>query len=200
MFYKQKIELKELDMADIIIGDLLQSNVDLIVQQSNCLTVRPQGLALKIKEKLGIDPYSKRKESKINNIAIKNHRGTPGTIDVIKRSPMIFKNTIRPTFVCCLYGQYQPGKINKYPKYRKVTKEDGILETNRQREEWFQQGLNELKKWVLENNIQSIAFPYKIGCGLAGGKWANYYLMIINFAMDINDTKKIDVKVIELDK
>lgn len=175
-------------MANIESGDLLTANVNVIVQQSNCLTTHSHGLSAAIKKTLNIDPYECRKESNVKNIAIPLNRGKPGTIQM-------FKTKTTPNYVCCLFGQYQPGKINKYPKYTRVTKKDGILETNRQREAWFKEGLDKLKEWVLKNEVKSIAFPYKIGCGLAGGKWQNYYIMIINFAMDLYD-EKINVKVI----
>jgi hypothetical protein len=41
-------------------------------------------------------------------------------------------------------------------------------------------------------NIISIAFPYKIGCGLAGGKWEDYESMIYKFA---KENPNIKVKI-----
>lgn len=52
------------------------------------------------------------------------------------------------------------------------------------REEWFLCCLNELKTFMEQNDITEIAFPYGIGCGLAGGNWDKYYQMIEEFAKD----------------
>ncbi len=59
------------------------------------------------------------------------------------------------------FGQYYPGK----PKYR---------EQEKKRYRWF---LNCLKliESTFKNNTVSIAYPYKIGCGMAGGNWDLYY-------------------------
>jgi len=60
-------------------GDLLTTPVDIIVQQTNCLTVRPFGLSKTISQKLNIDTYKSRKCLKTEkNLAIKEDRGTPG--------------------------------------------------------------------------------------------------------------------------
>lgn len=67
-----------------------------------------------------------------------------------------------------LVGQYRPGG----PKQN---------ETRIQREQWFQQGLLKIQDIA---DLQSIAFPYNIGCGLAGGTWDNYKKMIDQFAYD----------------
>lgn len=44
-------------------------------------------------------------------------------------------------------------------------------------------------------NLVSIAFPYMIGCGLAGGNWDRYYQMIETFS---ENNPNVDVKVIQL--
>ena len=35
------------------------------------------------------------------------------------------------------------------------------------------------------DDINKIAFPKYIGCGMAGGNWSNYYKMIIEFAKSV---------------
>jgi hypothetical protein len=69
-------------------------------------------------------------------------------------------------FVINLMGQYSPGKVTKN-------------ETAEMREKWFTDCLNEILKI---HDLESIGFPYNIGCGLAGGDWKNYYEMIEQFA------------------
>ena len=175
----------------VVKGDLLKFKGDAIVQQNNCLTTRTHGLSSAIKKEFGVDSYSIREDSKAKNIAVQEDRDLPGSIQV-------FETGINPKYVVCLFGQYQPGTPNKYPKYKKASDEDGVVETYKIRETWFEQGLNELKKWILDNKIKSIGFPYKIGCGLARGKWDNYNAMIINFHQELNEVSKVDVSIIQL--
>jgi len=78
----------------------------------------------------------------------------PGTIEVVGRG--------KKRFVCAMYAQFQPGKSTKEP-----------------REKWFKLCLDKINKI---KNLREIAFPYQIGCGLAGGLWDNYKTMIEKFA------------------
>lgn len=41
--------------------------------------------------------------------------------------------------------------------------------------EYFENGLEKIKSI---KNLQSLAFPYKIGCGLAGGSWEDYLKLL----------------------
>ena len=55
-------------------GDLLRFSADVIVQQTNCLTINSQGLAKNIATRFGIDVYEKRqpvfiKDNNINSVA-----------------------------------------------------------------------------------------------------------------------------------
>ena len=85
--------------------------------------------------------------------------------DNIKRKPGTIKVHGR---VINLFGQKYPGKPRSY-------------ETKEQRIEWFKQGLDEIKK--LKPN--SLAFPYQIGCGLAGGEWDEYYKILKKLENDL---------------
>ena len=49
-----------------------------------------------------------------------------------------------------------------------------------ERERWFAQCLEELGQC---DSYQNLAFPYQIGCGLAGGNWSRYLAMIQDFAV-----------------
>ena len=52
-------------------------------------------------------------------------------------------------------------------------------DTPQHRIRWFKQRLNELGQ---RNDLRTIAFPYKIACGLGGGKWRVYFELIERFA------------------
>lgn len=92
-------------------------------------------------------------------------RSVPGTIDVIGR-------------VINMYSQYYPG----HARYNNDT--DG------KRRKWFKKCLFEISKI---DGIESVAFPYKIGCNLAGGNWNENRKMLENFSK-INP--EIDVFVV----
>lgn len=64
-----------------------------------------------------------------------------------------------------LLAQDQPGKSSRQ-------------ETQEQREKWFFDGLAQIERI---DGLESIAFPYGIGCGLAGGNWSVYFSMISAF-------------------
>ena len=53
-------------------------------------------------------------------------------------------------------------------------------DTPQEREQWFAQCLEELGQC---DSYQNLAFPYQIGCGLAGGNWSRYLAMIQDFAV-----------------
>ena len=57
---------------------------------------------------------------------------------------------------------------------------ESFRDTPEEREQLFQQCLEELRKC---DSYQNLAFPYKVGFGLAGGNWDHYLPMIKNFAV-----------------
>ena len=56
-------------------------------------------------------------------------------------------------------------------------------ETFEARAEYFQQCLDQIKEIP---DLDSIAFPYNIGCGLAKGNWPLYEKMLADFAREVN--------------
>ena len=127
-------------MVRAIKGNLLDSTEDFMVQQCNCITNYPKGLA-----KTMFQTYP---EADTYTTGI--HR-MPGTIHVFGR-------------VVNLYGQVYPGR----PRFSKQ---------RASRIRLFQKGLDK----ILELAPSSVAFPHRIGCGLAGGDWKVYSKMIRDF-------------------
>lgn len=68
------------------------------------------------------------------------------------------------------------------------------FDSSSQREEWFHQCMLSIIK--LEG-VKSIAFPYQIGCGLAGGNWENYYKMITKFTENNPQIQFVMYKYVE---
>src|SRR5690606_28034969 len=91
---------------------------------------------------------------------------TPGDI-------VICGNDIDQRYVIGIYGQYYPGSSNS------------SNDTEEMRKQWFFQGLKKIRKIP---NIESIAFPARIGCGLAGGDWNFYYNLLEKFSESLPNT------------
>lgn len=77
-------------------------------------------------------------------------------------------------YVINMMAQYYPGA----PKY---------FDTSEYREKYFKVCL---EKMAQIPNLESVAFPYLIGCGLADGEWENYLKMIKDFE------RKVDARVV----
>jgi len=71
-------------------------------------------------------------------------------------------------YIIAMLGQFYPGKT-KYPSSRK----DGF----QARLDYFESCLEQMKHLK-----GSFAFPWRIGCGAAGGSWEKYLLAIKNFS------------------
>jgi O-acetyl-ADP-ribose deacetylase (regulator of RNase III) len=69
-------------------------------------------------------------------------------------------------YVINMFSQFFPGNYSE-------------KDTLSLRESYFKECLNKI---LLIEGIQEIAFPYKIGCGLAGGNWEIYEKMIDDFS------------------
>ena len=153
------------DSSDSVVptirANLLDATQEYIAQQCNCYTVRAHGLAATISKHHG-NPYETRRPVAPNrNLAVKEDRDVPGTIRILDNR------------VICMFAQLCPGKPGRYKSYP-----DYHIDTYTQRIEWFQQCLEAIQDMA----PKSVAFPWTIGCGLAGGDWDTYKKMIEDFA------------------
>ena len=159
-------------MLTIVEGNLLNATEQVIVQQINCLCVKPHGLSQTIANRYPYaNFYAKRRRVGTRNLAVVEDRPIPGSI-CVSHSP-----TNGPIVIglCSQYDYGRPGK-----SYRTKIQDDNF----QLREKWFCQSLNLLSTWLIENNIKGVAFPYMIGCGLGGGNWNNYLNTLTLFAQD----------------
>lgn len=158
--------------CEVVLCDLLKTTVEeepIIVHQCNCITQYGKGLSHEIFKKY---PYANTYRLRTDI----SKRSVPGTIDVKKEN-----NESR--IIINLYGQYYPN----VGKYKGDLAADRIL--------YFQKGLEAIKAYCMLEHKQSLAFPYGIGCGLAGGNWQVYERMINDFA---NENKTIRVRLYKL--
>lgn len=139
-------------------GNLLKASEQYIAHQCNCVTRRSAHLSKKIFTRFPhANIYSERQEGQHNSL---------GTIEI--------RGDGEERFVINMLGQYYPGRT-KYPNSQK----DGF----KARENAFWKCLER----ILEiEDMKSIAFPFGIGCGAAGGNWPTYLTMIENFADHTN--------------
>jgi hypothetical protein len=138
----------------------------IILHQINCLTVNAHGLSDKLFEKFPYsNVYGQRKQEGRRNLAIPSDRGIPGNITVSweKDKPVIIG----------LLAQYDFSTVH-YQYRRKI-----IEETVEMREKWFKECLEKVGEFLRINPQRCIVgIPFKIGCGLAGGKWERYHSML----------------------
>lgn len=176
-------------MISTVDGDILYADADVIVQQCNCITKTALGLSESIKRILGVDPYGHRRLMKgKRNCAIKEDQGKPGTTVLYDRGA----SAKQPRYVACMMAQFSPGKPGKPVS---TPSNDSYM----QRLGWFKaclENLTELIEVISSDPAIKIkvAFPYLIGCGLAGGKWEDYIEIIEKWALANKD--KVSVSLI----
>lgn len=158
-------------------GDLLDAKEDYIVQQNCCIACRPHGLSQTIADRY---PYANPYQllipmKKGGNTATEETRYIPGTCEIFGSG--------EERKVACLFGQYAMGKPGKYNSF-------GIPDTAEDRIRYFEEALEDLVRQI--PHTSSVAFPYKIGCGLAGGNWVKYSMILQKFAKK-NPSMKIVV-------
>lgn len=155
----------------IIVGDLLTAKEKYIVHQTNCVSTHAGGLAYFLFKKYPYaDIYHDRTEedSDINSL-----RDNPGDIS-------IKGNGLDQRYIINLMGQLYPGVHNK------------SNDSEMRRLEYFSTGLIKISKI---HNLESIAFPYKIGCGLGGGDWNHYHALVEAFAKLVYDNQGAKVTI-----
>ena len=143
-------------------GDLLKASTEYIVQQNCCTAVRAHGLSEIIASKWSeVNPYKDRKKYK-GNWAVKEDRPEPGTIMVYE---LVYPEQREDQLkgVICAFAQYCHGKPGIYKDPLGLDKKDKSTD----RIGYFRECI----ETITELNPKSVGFPYRIGCGLAGGDW-----------------------------
>jgi hypothetical protein len=149
---------------EIIEKSIFMSPSKYIVHQCNCVTNYAAHLAFSIfKQFPYADIYTNRTKP-----------DQPGTI-------IIRGDGIQQRYVVSLLGQYFPGK----PKYPTSIKDGFDV-----RKLYFKKSLLELAKVP---DLESVSFPYGIGCGAAGGDWSAYLEMIEDFNNSVKSNAIVSV-------
>lgn len=142
----------------IVEGDLLQAKEKYLAHQTNCMSTHAAHLSASVfREFPYADIYSERRKP-----------SRPGTI-------VIRGDGKKERFVINMLGQYYPGAPKDISRR---------CDSQELRETYFDRCLQKIAK-VPE--LASIAFPFNIGCGAAGGEWENYREMLRNFANRVRE-------------
>ncbi len=153
--------------AKIIEGDILDSNAQYIAHQCNCTSSGASGVAKAIFDKY---PYANiyAERNSMSKNAPFWHK--PGEIYIRGGLPTDGRLVINMT------SQVLPGGPRKLFE---VAPGMSVSETSEVREQLFVQCLRKIKSI---QTLESVAFPWKIGCGMGGGNWERYLFVINRFA------------------
>ena len=153
-------------MIEIVTGDLLESKAKYIAHQCNCITQNSAGTALSIFDRFPYaNTYALRKADD-NGKTISTD--VPGTIAILGDGK-------DQRYVINMYAQFYPGK----PKYPQSSLDGTAIRLT-----YFYKCLLRIAKIP---DLESIAFPWRIGCNLGGGDWERYLGNITNFAQFVKE-------------
>ena len=158
------------------IGDLFDSEETYLCHQCNCVTEKSAHLAKSVFTKYPYaDVYSARFiKNEFEESRQFRYQDTPGTIRLCGDGE-------KDRYVIAMFAQFYPGNSNN-----SYSKRDGYGA----RLKYFKSCLKEMES--LEG---SFAFPYRIGCGAAGGHWEFYKKAIEEFSERISGDVVIYQKV-----
>ena len=149
----------DLSFPDGLLDPKLSDFTSNLAHQINALGLKPGGLAAALIER---SPYA-------NPFQGRDHNGTQehllGTVRIDKDPS---KDPENPT-IFSLYAQLHGGGPGKHPH-----------DSREHRVAYFESAIADLK--AKAPRLESIAFPEKIGCAIAGGHWHEYSSIIHNFA------------------
>lgn len=152
-------------MIEIVTGSIFDAKEKYICHQCNCVTKKAAHLS---KDMFAHFPHA-------DVYTGRTTPNVPGTI-------AIRGNGLDQRYVINIFGQYYPGE----PKDAE-SELDGYLA----REKHFYHGLLRIAKIP---DLESVAFPWKVGCGAAGGDWKIFQGNINNFAKYVSE--KFGTKVV----
>jgi O-acetyl-ADP-ribose deacetylase (regulator of RNase III) len=151
-----------------LIGNILYAGDKYIIHQTfaklkidNALNRSGQGLGKALFDRY---PYANVYANRVENYEPQQHE-LPGNI-------IICGDGIKQRFIINAIGQYYPS----------ISDEHDALDTKLKRQEYFEACLDKVSRI---NNIQNIAIPWGIACGVGGGDWSIYFNMLQTFSKKI---------------
>jgi len=135
-------------MIKIIDGNILEAKENIIGHSCNCMGVMGSGLAKQIRNKY--PKVFKDYQTYLTNIKFSIQ--ALGKCQIVKAE--------ENKYIANLFGQYKYGRDKQYTDYTAL-----------------EEALFSLKVSAKDHN-KSVAIPFNIGCGLAGGSWEVVYKII----------------------
>ena len=129
-------------------GNVLDAQTDIIAHQVNCQGVMGAGLAKQVRNKYP-QAYREYQEE-----CMFEH-----TINLLGKCQLIKVDDSK--WIANLFGQDDYGRDKRYTNYEAIYT-----------------ALSDLAVQMLDNGMESVAIPYKMSCGLAGGDWNIILAMI----------------------
>ncbi|GLI82384.1 Appr-1-p processing protein [Rossellomorea marisflavi] len=141
-------------MIEVIEGNILMAEEQIITHQVNCQGVMGAGLAAQIRKKYPIvyERYVSLVQSR------KDNKEVLGKTQIIKVES--------DKFIANIFGQYTYGRLGIHTSYTAL-----------------ESALTDLKLRA-QKHKKAIALPHGIGCGLAGGDWSKVSSIIENVFSD----------------
>jgi O-acetyl-ADP-ribose deacetylase (regulator of RNase III) len=155
-------------MIEVVNGSLLDAKEQYIAHQCNAVTQQGGGLYYHLTKRF---TYADFYASRPANFRPKSGNAFPGNI--------VISGDGEQRKVIGLIAQYFPGR----PKADSLTLDGHIA-----RKTYFRMCLAKIS---VIKGLESIAFPFGIGCGLAGGDWKDYRTMLEFFADAMKGTKNV---------
>lgn len=185
------MEERKFTPLEVRFGDILaiREGDAVVCQQVNCVACKPHSLSERFVEAYGsrADVYGRRTPMKKKGcLATIQTRSIPGEVIY---EPQLNNNT---PAIAHLVGQYMFGRCGNQPYRTNDTGENDehrelkLRDSSATRKKNFKTCLTNLAERVGDDpSVRTIYFPYKIGCGEAGGNWTEYKPMIEEFAANI---------------
>lgn len=147
---------------EVVCGSVLDHPC--FAHQCNCLTTSAHGLSAAVADRFPwADVYAERQSVGRRNLAAPADRPEPGTVAMRARGQQT---------VVAMFAQYDYGRPGAARAGRPAQHRD----TRENRLAWFVEALGRL------GGLESVAFPERVGCGLAGGDWRAYRAAIARYA------------------
>ena len=161
-----------MDIIRVIKGNLLNTTADVVAHQVNCIGIMDAGVAAAIRRKWPFVYTCYNKICKANQ-----PRTLLGRCMVVNVTP----DANDPPFVIAnLFGQENIGRGSRQTNYAVLKLAMGLL-----------------RSYMVEHDYTSVAMPYGIGCGLAGGDW-NVVMSIIERVFADSDHGNFAVELWQL--
>ncbi|MCL2220807.1 MAG: macro domain-containing protein [Oscillospiraceae bacterium] len=153
-------------MIKTVQGNILDAREKVIGHQVNCKGIMGAGLAKSIKAKYPV-AYERYKAS------CKRHGDSLLGVTVIGHANLLNP----PYYIANIFGQLSAGRSKQHTDYTAL-----------------RSALASLAMLMQEGELDSLALPYKLGCGLGGGDWN----VVENIIHEIFDESGIDVTIYQI--